>query len=125
MSRKRVLICDDEPAICESVSFIVDQEGYEAVTAEDGDEGLRLIRTSAPDLVLLDVMMPGMTGFELCREIKSHEATRDIYVILLTAAGQERDRTDGYASGADEYMTKPFSPRMLRQRLHELLDGSP
>jgi DNA-binding response OmpR family regulator len=125
MMRKTVLVCDDEPAIRESVSFIVSQEGYEALTAEDGDEGLRVLRGSEPQLVLLDVMMPGRTGFELCREIKAADATRNTYVILLTAAGQERDRADGYESGADEYMTKPFSPRMLRQKLHEVLDVSP
>lgn len=120
---KKVLVCDDEPSILESVSFIVREEGYEPIAAEDGEECLRLLRSELPQLVVLDVMMPGRTGFEICREIKQDAATRDIYVILLTAMGQERDVEDGYQSGADEYITKPFSPRALRRRLHEVLDG--
>jgi DNA-binding response OmpR family regulator len=121
---KKVLICDDEPYILESVSFIVREEGYEVLTANDGQEGLNLLRSEKPDLVLLDVMMPGKTGFDVCREVKADETMRKTYVILLTAMGQDRDMEDGFQSGADEYMTKPFSPRSLRRRLHELLDES-
>jgi DNA-binding response OmpR family regulator len=119
---KKVLICDDEPYILESVSFIVKEEGYQVLTAEDGNEGLRLLRSERPDLVLLDIMMPGKTGFEVCREVKADTSMCSTYVILLTAMGQDRDMEDGYQSGADEYITKPFSPRSLRRRLHELLD---
>ena len=122
MREKKVLICDDEPYILESVSFIVKEEGYEVLTAEDGNEGLRLLRSERPDLVLLDIMMPGKTGFEVCREVKADKSMCSTYVILLTAMGQDRDMEDGYQSGADEYITKPFSPRALRRRLHELLD---
>jgi DNA-binding response OmpR family regulator len=122
MRVRKVIVCDDEPAILESVSFVVREEGYDVRTAEDGDECLRLIHAEPPDLVLLDVMMPGKSGFDLCREIKMQEATRHTYVILLTAAGRDRDMKDGYDSGADEYITKPFSPRALRRRLHEILD---
>jgi DNA-binding response OmpR family regulator len=125
MPRKKVLVCDDELYILESVSFVVRQEGYDVLTAEDGNQGLLLFREEHPDLVLLDVMMPGRTGYEVCREIKSDKRSSGTYVILLTAMGQERDVEDGYRSGADEYMTKPFSPRFLRKRLHELLDGKP
>ena len=122
MSEKKVLVCDDEPYILESVSFIVREEGYEALTASDGQQALELLRAEHPELVLLDVMMPCRTGFEVCREIRADVSTRGIYVILLTAMGQERDMEDGIHSGANEYMTKPFSPRVLRKRLHELLD---
>ena len=122
MSEKKVLVCDDEPCILEAVSFIVCEEGYQLLTATDGEEGLRLLRTEHPDLVFLDVMMPCRSGFEVCREIKSDSTMRQIHVILLTAKGQERDIEDGFQSGADEFMTKPFSPRVLRKRLHELLD---
>jgi DNA-binding response OmpR family regulator len=125
MPRKKVLVCDDELYILESVSFVVRQEGYDVLTAEDGNQGLLLFREEHPDLVLLDVMMPGRTGYEVCREIKSDKRSSGTYVILLTAMGQERDVEDGYRSGADEYITKPFSPRFLRKRLHELLDGKP
>jgi DNA-binding response OmpR family regulator len=121
---KKVLICDDEPYILESVSFIVREEGYRVLTANDGEEGLNILRSEKPDLVLLDVMMPGKTGFDVCREVKADDTTRKTYVILLTAMGQDRDMEDGFQSGADEYMTKPFSPRSLRKRLHELLDES-
>jgi DNA-binding response OmpR family regulator len=125
MSRKKVLVCDDEPYILESVSYVVREEGYDVLTAEDGNQGLSVFRAERPDLVLLDVMMPGRTGLEICREIKSDELSCGAYIILLTAMGQERDIEDGYQSGADEYMTKPFSPRFLRKRLHQLLDGQP
>ena len=122
MCEKKVLICDDEPYILESVSFIVREEGYQVITANDGEQGLQLLRSEKPDLVLLDVMMPGKTGFDVCREVKADHNMCGTYVILLTAMGQDRDMEDGYQSGADEYMTKPFSPRSLRRRLHELLD---
>jgi DNA-binding response OmpR family regulator len=124
VSEKKVLIFDDEPYILESVSFIVREEGYQVLTAGDGEEGLQLLRTQRPDLVLLDIMMPGKSGFDVCRAVKADTDTRGTYVILLTAMGQDRDMEDGYQSGADEYMTKPFSPRSLRRRLHELLDES-
>jgi two-component system phosphate regulon response regulator PhoB len=74
-----------------------------------------------PDLILLDVMIPKKSGFEVCRELKSDSVTRGIYIILLTAMGQERDEQEGFQCGAEDYMTKPFSPRGLRKRLHELL----
>jgi two-component system, OmpR family, alkaline phosphatase synthesis response regulator PhoP len=122
MMPKTVLVCDDELYILESVSFVVRQEGYNVITAEQGDVGLRLARENDPEVVLLDIMMPGKNGFEVCRELKADPHTRDIYIILLTAMGQERDVDEGYRSGADEYMTKPFAPRSLRKRLHELLD---
>ena len=119
---KKVLVCDDELYILESVTYVVRQEGYTVLSASDGEEALRLARAELPALMLLDIMMPKRNGFEVCAELKSDPATRGIYVILLTAMGQERDMDEGYQSGADEYMTKPFSPRSLRKRLHELLD---
>jgi two-component system, OmpR family, alkaline phosphatase synthesis response regulator PhoP len=119
---KKVLVCDDEPYILESVSYVVREEGYNVITAEDGGEALRLAKAELPDLILLDIMMPTKNGFEVCRELKSDPATRGTYIVLLTAMGQERDEQEGFQCGADEYMTKPFSPRNLRKRLHELLD---
>ncbi len=119
---KKVLVCDDELYVLESVTYVVREEGYDAITAENGEEGLRLARETKPDLILLDIMMPRKDGLEMCRDLKSDPQTQGIYVILLTCMGQERDMTEGYQSGADEYMTKPFSPRALRKKLHELLD---
>lgn len=119
---KKVLICDDEPFILESVKHVVKREGYETITAEDGLKGLDLARQEIPNLMILDVMMPGKTGYEVCKLIKSDSSTKDIFVIILTARGQELDEKLGLEAGADEYMTKPFSPRKLRQRLHEILD---
>ncbi len=119
---KKVLICDDEPFILESVKHVVKREGYETITAEDGLKGVELAKREIPDLMILDVMMPGKTGYEVCKILKSEAGTKDIFVIILTARGQELDEKLGLEAGADEYMTKPFSPRKLRQRLHEILD---
>ena len=120
---KKVLICDDEPYIRESVSYVARDEGYEVLTAEDGEEALRLAREQLPDLIFLDLMMPRLNGFQVCEALKSDAATQGIHVIILTARGQEIDRDRGKDVGAEEYLTKPFSPRKLRQRMHEVLDG--
>ncbi|MCK4794739.1 MAG: response regulator [Desulfobacteraceae bacterium] len=117
---KTVLICDDEPYILESIRYLVKKEGYEVLTAEDGLTGLDLAISEMPDLLLLDVMMPNMSGYEVCRELKSDEKTRDIHIIMLTARGQERDREGGMEAGAYEYMIKPFSTRKLRNKIKEL-----
>ena len=119
---KKVLVCDDELYILESVSYVVREEGFTALVAEDGEQALRLAREETPDVVLLDIMMPKKDGFAVCRELKADTLLRRSYVILLTAMGQDRDVEEGRQCGADEYMTKPFSPRQLRKRLHELLD---
>jgi two-component system, OmpR family, alkaline phosphatase synthesis response regulator PhoP len=122
MMPKRVLVCDDEPYILEAVSYVVREEGYSVLTAEDGDDALRLARAELPNLMILDISMPKKDGNAVCQELKSDSATQGIYIIVLTAKGQERDMQESYKCGADEYMTKPFSPRSLRKKLHELLD---
>jgi len=119
---KKVLVCDDELYILEAVGHVVREEGYGVLTAENGEDALRLVRAELPDLIVLDVSMPQKDGNAVCRELKSDPATREIHIIVLTAKGQERDMAESYKCGADEYMTKPFSPRALRKRLHELLD---
>jgi two-component system, OmpR family, alkaline phosphatase synthesis response regulator PhoP len=119
---KIVLVCDDERHILESVTYVVRQEGYQVLTAEDGVQALRLAQTELPHLLLLDVILPQKNGFEVCRELKSDPATNRICIILLTCLGQDRDMEQAYQCGADDFLTKPFSPRQLRQRLHELLD---
>jgi DNA-binding response OmpR family regulator len=122
---KRVLICDDEPHIVESLSYLVKREGYDAVIATDGEEGLRKAREDRPDLILLDIMMPKLSGFDVCEKLKRDEKTKDIYIIILTARGEEADEFKGRELGADEFITKPFSPRQVRGRLHEILDAKP
>ena len=122
---KRVLVCDDEPYIVESVSYVVRKAGYEVLTAEDGDTALAMARRERPDLVFLDIMMPGMQGDEVCRQIKADPSTRDAHVVILTARGQEEDERRAMALGADEFMTKPFSPRKLRDLLQRVLGGAP
>ncbi len=119
--KKKVLICDDEPHILESVAYVARRQGYEVLTAENGDEAVRLAKAERPRLVLLDLNMPIKSGYQACEEIKSDPELRETYVIMLTAKGQESDRARGEAAGADEYITKPFSPRKLSQRMVEIL----
>jgi DNA-binding response OmpR family regulator len=121
---KKVLICDDEPHILESVAYVARREGYAVLTAENGEEALKVARAERPGLVLLDLNMPIKSGYQVCEEIKSDPEMRSTYVIMLTAKGQESDRAKGVAAGADEYITKPFSPRKLRQRLSEILGAA-
>lgn len=123
MSR-RVLVCDDEPYIVESVSYVVRKAGFQALAAEDGETALNLARRERPDLIFLDIMMPGLSGDEVCRRLKSDPATRAIHIVILTARGQEEDERRAMEMGADEFMTKPFSPRKLRDLLVRVLGDS-
>ena len=122
--RKRVLICDDEPYIVESVSYVVRRAGFDVLTAEDGDGALAAAYQEKPDLIFLDIMMPGLSGDEVCRRLKADPSTRSTHVVILTARGQEEDERRALEMGADEFMTKPFSPRKLRARVLQLL-GDP
>lgn len=116
-----VLAADDDPLIRELVQFRLERSGYEVVLASDGDEALRLARERQPALAILDVMMPGLSGYEVTRELRAEEATRGIPVILLTARVQEADVAQGFEAGADDYLTKPFSPQELRARVQAIL----
>ena len=122
---KKVMVCDDDLYVIETVGHVAREEGFDVISAEDGKEGLRVARELVPDVLFLDVMMGNTNGLEVCRELKSNPATRHIYIILLTAMGQSSDAEEGYRAGADEYMTKPYSTRGLRKKLHELLDTRP
>ena len=106
---KRVLVVDDEPNIVDILRFNLEREGYEVITAEDGVQGLEMARSSDPDLILLDVMMPEMDGFEVCRELRREDKLTPI--IMLTAREEEADRVMGLELGADDYVSKPFSVR--------------
>jgi DNA-binding response OmpR family regulator len=118
---KKVLIADDEPNIVTSLEYLMDRNGYEVRVARDGEEALAQINTFRPDLVLLDVMMPLKSGFEVCQKIRENEAWRHIKIILLTAKGRETEISKGLALGADAYTTKPFSTRDLVSKVRELL----
>jgi len=115
------LVVDDEPNVLRALSYALTREGYSVRTASSGADGLRLLRTLRPPLVLLDVMMPGKDGYEVCKEIRQDPELWDTYVTLLTARGQQADRERGLFAGADEYVVKPFSVRALIKLMQELL----
>jgi len=119
---KRILIADDEPNIVISLEFLMKREGFEVLIANDGEEAVQRIRADRPDLVLLDVMMPRKSGFEVCQEIKSDPALADIRILMLTAKGRDTEVAKGLALGADAYMTKPFATKELVERVRELLE---
>ncbi len=116
-----VLIADDEPNILISLEFLMKREGFTVLLARDGQEALDLLRSARPRLVLLDVMMPRKTGFEVCQELRQDEALKDTLVLMLTAKGRETDVLKGLALGANAYMIKPFSTKDLVQKVQELL----
>lgn len=120
---KKILICDDEPLILESVEYVVQKLGYECLKAVNGEEALCLARSEQPDIMVLDVRMPKLNGFEVCQQLKGDKVTQGIYIIMLTAFGQKQDEQAAEAAGADEFMAKPFSPRWLGIRLNAALGG--
>jgi DNA-binding response OmpR family regulator len=124
---KKILIVDDEPhirALLEQTLEDFEDEDVELLTAADGWEAWKAAQAEQPDLILLDVMMPHMSGYEVCERIKSEPALHKTYVIMLTAKGQEVDRQRGKEVGADEYITKPFDPDYLIERAETILDVS-
>ncbi|MBI3812786.1 MAG: response regulator [Nitrospirae bacterium] len=121
---KTILIADDEPHLIRSLSYVLQREGYGVESAVDGQEALAKIEALRPDLVFLDLSLPRLDGFEVCRRIKGRPDLRSIYVIILTARGQQEDRTRGLQAGADAFMTKPFSPKGIIAKLRQVLDSS-
>jgi DNA-binding response OmpR family regulator len=122
---KHVLIADDEPNIVISLEFLMKREGHRVTVARDGDAALETIRRERPDLVLLDVMMPGKSGFEVCQAVRADEALAAVKILMLSAKGRDTDLAKGSALGADAYMTKPFSTRELADKVRSLLNESP
>ena len=120
----KVLIADDEPNIVISLEFLMKREGHEVHVARDGPSALEAIRRERPALVLLDVMMPGMSGFEVCQAVRADESLAGVKIVMLSAKGRDTDLAKGSALGADAYMTKPFSTRELADKVREML-GSP
>jgi DNA-binding response OmpR family regulator len=116
-----ILVADDDGDILELIAFKLSAAGHELIKATDGATALTEARRVVPDIVVLDVAMPGMSGLDVCRELRSDAVTSAIPVILLTAAGQESDVDAGFEVGADDYIVKPFSPRELQTRVSALL----
>src|SRR5436305_4508930 len=117
MAKLRILIIEDERTLVKTLDCNFQREGYETIVAHDGAEGLRKAQTIIPDLILLDLMLPGLNGIEVCREVRAGERTREIPIIMLTARAEETDQVVGFSMGADDYVTKPFSNKVLIQRV--------
>ena len=121
MRKGKVLVVDDEVNITQILEFSIGSEGYEVISASNGEEAVEKARREQPDLIILDIMMPRIDGYETCRILKSNPLTKNIPVVLLTAKGRDIDRRLGYEVGATDYIIKPFSPGKLIERIHELL----
>lgn len=119
-TRLRILLIEDERGLTEALSWTFQREGYEVLVANDGQEGLRRAQMILPDLIILDIMLPGLNGLEICRELRAGERTRDIPIIILSAKAEETDQIVGFSLGADDYVTKPFSPKVLLQKIKAL-----
>ncbi len=121
-NKKRILIVEDEPDIMELVMVTLSHDLYELIPAMDGLSGLEKARQIKPDLILLDIMMPKMNGYDICRELKDATETAMIPIIMLTAFGQKREIEEGYKVKADDYIVKPFEPVKLRERVKTFLE---
>jgi DNA-binding response OmpR family regulator len=121
MTKKTILIADDEPNIVISLEYMLQQSGYEVMVAHDGQEAIDAIARRVPDLLLLDIMMPRLSGYDVCQKIRESEAWRVIHIVMLSAKGREVEIAKGLALGADAYVTKPFSTRELLAQIHALL----
>jgi two-component system phosphate regulon response regulator PhoB len=116
-----ILIADDDPDIRDLVAFKLEQAGYDVIAVDNGLAALSAVSETPPDLAVLDVMMPGMSGIDVCRELRATASTMSLPVILLTARAQEGDVEVGFGAGADDYVVKPFSPRELVSRVEAVL----
>jgi two-component system, OmpR family, phosphate regulon response regulator PhoB len=119
--RTRILLVEDERGLTEALTWALEREGYEVQVAHDGQEGLRKAQMQLPDLVILDLMLPGLDGLEVCRELRGGERTRNLPILMLTAKAEETDQVVGFTMGADDYVTKPFAVKVLMQRIKALL----
>jgi two-component system alkaline phosphatase synthesis response regulator PhoP len=118
---KKILVCDDARSILETLSYLVKKAGFICITAEDGEAAVEMANREKPDLVFLDVSMPKLNGYEACKAIKENADTKHAYIIILTANGQAKDKEAAFTAGANEYMSKPFSPREIMNKLETLL----
>ena len=123
--KKTILVADDEPNIVISLEYLLEQAGYRVVVARDGHEALEAVGRERPDLVLLDVMLPRLSGFDVCQKIREDASLQHVRVMMLTAKGREVEMSKGLALGADAYVTKPFSTRELLAQIAEQLGAPP
>lgn len=121
VAKKTILVIEDEESIQELLRYNLEKEGYGVLAAARGEEGIALAETRRPDVILLDLMLPGIDGLDVCRRLKKGRGTEDIPVVMLTARGEESDIVTGLELGADDYLTKPFSPKVLIARLRAVL----
>ena len=121
MPRPRILIIEDERALTEVLTYNLKREGYDTTVCFDGRDGLLKAQTQLPDLIILDLMLPVLSGLDVCRELRAGEQTRAIPILMLTAKAEETDQVVGFSLGADDYVTKPFSVKVLMQRIRALL----
>jgi DNA-binding response OmpR family regulator len=121
VTKKRILIVDDEPNIVISLDYLMKRAGYEVVIAADGEAALEAVAERTPDLVILDVMLPRMNGFDVCRRLRADPRWKELKVLMLTARGRETEVAKGLGAGADAYVTKPFSTRDLVAQVTEML----
>jgi DNA-binding response OmpR family regulator len=119
--QKKVLVADDEPNILISLEYLMKREGHHVIVARDGNQALDAIKREKPDLVLLDVMMPGKTGFEVAQAVRADETLAGVKILMLTAKGRDTDVAQGLGVGADAYMTKPFATQALAAKVREML----
>ncbi len=124
MRKERVFVVEDEPDILEVIEYNLKREGFQVSSARDGEEGLRHVRDQKPNLLILDLMLPGLDGIEVCRKLKADREVSRIPIIMVTAKGEESDAVLGLGVGADDYVTKPFSPRELIARVKAVLRRS-
>ncbi|MFO1152190.1 MAG: response regulator [Rhodospirillales bacterium] len=120
---KSILVVEDEPNIVLSLQFLMKKAGFEVRIARDGEEALAAVNDRAPDLILLDVMIPKRDGYDVCQTIRANPEWKNVFIIMLTAKGREVDREKGIALGANDYVTKPFSTRDLTEKVKQILDG--
>lgn len=120
MAKPRILIIEDERGLTEVLTYNLQREGYETLVAHDGLEGLRKAQVNPPDVVILDLMLPSMDGLEVCRQLRAGKQTARVPILMLTAKGEETDQVVGFSVGADDYVTKPFSVKVLLQRIRAL-----
>lgn len=121
MEKKKIMLVDDEAFIIRSLQFVLKKTGHDIVTAGNGEEAIEKAKTEKPDLMFLDIMMPKKDGFEVCKELKGNEETKNIYIIMLTAKGRDQDRQKGIELGANEFLTKPFVPSQVLTTVKKVL----
>jgi two-component system phosphate regulon response regulator PhoB len=121
LKRQKILVVEDEPDILEVIEYNLTREGFRVVTARDGEDGLKKAKQELPDALILDLMLPGIDGLEICRRLRGDEVSRNVPILMLTAKGEEADVVVGLGIGADDYVVKPFSPRELVARVRAVL----